>query len=170
MKKRYFTLTAGIIGTATLGITSMLFLMAMFFAIINEQNDSYSTLAIICVLLVFSIIGLVLNACSISAYSNSAEKYKVKKLLLITSVVFNFGHIVIFALATLSNAIFLLFLLALVAANVFYILDLVRESKPINEDIGYSELEKLAKFREDGLISDKEFETLKAQTLTKYMK
>ena len=155
-----------------------------------------STLVILSVVsLIIYIICLVLNACSISASSATPKRYKNKKGLLITTAVFNilvflFSLCVnIFQFVSYFNPFQILSFvveIGILLGGIFLIVDLIKEKQRVEdyqeEQVSFSpqapasneidsitaELNKLNRLKENGVISDAEYEQLKHKILLKY--
>ena len=183
--RRPFTLVAGILGTVIFSIFSILLVAELttidyFFITVGE-------IIMLTIFSLFEITSLILNAISISAYENSNEVYNKKRPLLLTTIVFNFIVAALF-FATMSFGsdtstiiLFLILIFALIAVNVFYILDLSLENKKQNDfaceettkKITQSisdEIERLADLRNRKILSQSEFETLKKEMIKQQTK
>lgn len=202
-KKKYFTLSAGIMGTVVLSILTILHVLFGASAIDAANYGGMSAtgllttigvLYIVCGIIEFTAIGL--NGASITAYK--PEKRNKYKATLITTVVFNFV-IILFSviLYVLATAVWLLIVglildLVLICANVFYIIDLahkevpqdeqeeqvvktaatqtaVKKQAPTKEEQLLAELEKLVSLREKHILTQEEFDKIKAQIIAKHI-
>ena len=203
-KKKYFTLSAGIMGTVVLSILTILHVIvgASALGALNYDGMSASgiltTIGILYIMLAiieFTAIGL--NGASIAAYK--PEKSKKYKATVITTVVFNFV-IILFSIIVFIVAVpvwllivGLIFDLVLICANVFYIIDLAHKDLPqeaeqevpvakasivqpaakkqvaTKEEQLLIELEKLVSLREKHILTQEEFDKIKAQIIAKHI-
>ncbi len=196
-KKKYLTLSAGIMSTVVLSILAILYLVdgAVLLDSLNYGFDDYAgvirTVGIICIVIsIIEFVAVGLNGASIVAYK--PEKRNKLKATLITAVVFNFVivllNIIIFisAVATWLIIIGIILVLALICANVLYIIDLARKDVPKSnksvdgkkvvgkqelskEEQLLSELEKLVSLRERHILTQEEFDKIKAQVIARHI-
>lgn len=138
MKKRPMTLIAGILGTLAFSgyvITTLAInLLAVFAAGVADDIGSELGAAVLglsaimmMAMAVIFIVPLILNACSISGFKASPEKYAKKKGVIIAAIVFNFlAAIGCFVIPSIENIIIGV---VLIACAVLYIVDLALENK-----------------------------------------
>ncbi len=139
--KRPLTLTAGILGTvANVGLV-ILYALAAYVLIFGgviaggQAPEAGAAIGLVTIIVaiaaIFSIVALILNACTINCFSASAEKFSKKKALIITAIVFN-------ALTAICGFIYttiwtIILALVVVATIVLQIVDLCLENKRIRE-------------------------------------
>ena len=139
--KRPMTLVAGILGTVFHAIYTLFTLLgiSVLIAALGVASDAGYTdsaaglgimFAIFTIIgLALSVTALVLSACSIGCFKADAAKYRKKRGLIITAIVFN-ALVGIFGLINFSIWNIFVFL-AMVAAIVLYIVDLCLEKKRV---------------------------------------
>ena len=184
--KRPMTLTGFIISTVMIAVYAgfslfTLTLMIDLFSMANQTTGLVTVLALCLVELAFAVVSLVLNAISIRAWNKSPELYKKAKGKIITATVFNFILIVLLIIGIAGTTegvpvLNILIILALIASNVLAYVDLGMEKKralKLEAEGGAGEedenepndvekkIEKLNTMKEQGLITDAEYEELK---------
>lgn len=183
--KRPMTLTGGILGTVMQAIYTCysLFALTLVIDLISSSSGATgATTAIVIMLLdlALAVTTLVLNALCITTWNKSPEQYRKKRGLLIATVVFNFIFDILSIISMVMNGqvavLSVIIIIALIATNVLILVDLGLESKRVarlsengvvseNDPQPVSEveekIEKLAHMKEQGLISEEEYEELK---------
>lgn len=184
--KRPMTLTGFILATVSTAIYAgySMFVLTLVIDILSSTSATggATALALLILDLAIAVVTLVLNAVSIKAWNRGPEAYKKYKGKVIAATVFNFIMIVslIVGIATTTAETFpilnIIIILALVAANVLAYVDLGLEGKRVakleaegsmlEEDAQEAtdverKIEKLNSMKEQGLISDEEYEELK---------
>ena len=184
--KRPMTLTGFILATVSTAIYAgySMFALTLVIDILSSTSATggATALALLILDLAIAVVTLVLNAVSIKAWNRGPEAYKKYKGIVIAATVFNFIMIVslIVGIATTTAETFpilnIIIILALVAANVLAYVDLGLEGKRVakleaegsmlEEDAQEAtdverKIEKLNSMKEQGLISDEEYEELK---------
>lgn len=149
--KRGLTLAGGIIGTVVNAVMSGLLALAAIAMLgltagIAGSGDSaagavagaYAVVlgGIMMIMVAFAVTALVLNAVAITAWNGDAAKYRKRRGVVITAIVFNLLLVLyyIYNVAVAgANLIAIvesvIFILALAATSVFYIVDLCLEKK-----------------------------------------
>lgn len=133
--KRVMTLVAGLLGLvfdAIFSVFMIIGLVAVMDMLGGEKGSA--TFAIIAILeIALGVVSLILNAVSISAFACSAEKYRKKRGLIITTIVFNFllALLLLLTVFTSASLVTVLVLIASIVAVVLYIVDLCLEGKRV---------------------------------------
>ena len=139
--KRTNSLIGAILATVINGIQVFFngyILIAFFAAMAQIGTDGMNALggfliALAVIIEICCIVGLVFSILSFTYISADHEKYVSKKKYLVTSIVFNFIIAFIFIIACFdgrgagSIVFYIISMLALIAANVLYILDMKKE-------------------------------------------
>ncbi len=184
--KRPMTLTAFIMGTVVQAIYACfsLFTLTLVIDVLSASTDTTgaaTVLALCLVELAFAVVSLVLNALVIKAWNKSPEFYKKEKGKIIAATVFNFIMIVLLIIGIAGSTegvpvLNIIIILALIATNVLAYVDLGLERKrvekleaegaTVEEDEKEAtdverKIEKLNTMKEQGLITDAEYEELK---------
>lgn len=189
--KRPLTLTAGILGIVSHAVILVFSLinLIMGIALLGEGASAGADANILAsagivmfvmfaVAIVIGILGLIFNILSVKTWNKDAEVYKAKKGKTICAIVFNFlGIIAVFLVMNIILAILLM--LVLIAAGVLAIVDVCLEKKRVpasaeatvettveataetpKSDLE-AKIEKLNAMKEQGMITDAEYEELK---------
>ncbi len=183
--KRPMTLTAFIIGTVVQAIYACfsLFTLTLVIDLLSASTETTGVVTVVALCLVelaFAVVSLVLNALAIKAWNKSPEFYTKGKGKIITATVFNFIMIVLLIIGIAGSTegvpvLNILIILALIATNVLAYVDLGLEKKRVAKleaegGAGEEEeepndvekkIEKLNTMKEQGLITDTEYEELK---------
>lgn len=178
MKDKILTFSAGIIGTCVFGILTLINTISMVMSFVFLYEFIYFGI-IGLFIVVFDVLALVFNSCAIKC--RKYEVFAKNQGIIIAAVVLNFlliiygfcaGLTIFFVWALIFSMISIP---ALICANVFYIVDLARKPKPVNntsiatndEESMFVELERIARLREKEVLSQEEFERFKAQIFNK---
>lgn len=139
MRKK-LALTGFILATCISAIAVLAMIMSAIFVIdvVAGSAGSGLIIAVIVLEVLFFIGSLVLNAVAIPTTS-SASKFKKRKGLVITAIVFNFIAVFMYILSMTtgidsSTFMSIIFMLALIAANVLIIVDLARNGKALEQE------------------------------------
>lgn len=179
--KRPMTLTGAILGTVAQAIYTCfsLFSLTLIIDLLSAgANSGAATIVAIMLLdLALAVTTLILNALSITTWKKSPELYRKKRGLLIATTVFNFIFVLLSIISMVMNGqaavLSIIICIVLVATNVLFYVDLGLESKRVansGEEIASDpapvsevedKIEKLGQMKEQGLISDEEYEELK---------
>ncbi|MBQ8444033.1 MAG: hypothetical protein IJX25_01590 [Clostridia bacterium] len=142
--KRVKTLVGGILGVVGVSIFTAVYLfgLLLIFDILFSSGASANEGIIILTLLIaiFNIVTIILNACSISAWSKDKERYSKKKGLIITTIIFNFivSFYDLYSLITAEESgltVMLIYIIAIaftLVANILFIIDLAQEKKRVS--------------------------------------
>lgn len=135
MKKRVMTLIGGIVGTVFDAIFSVIMIIGIA-AILDLARGAEGSglVAVVGIMeIALGVIALILNAISISGFACDHDKYKKRLGVIIAAVVFNFllAILLIFSLASAVTVITVLVLIASLAANVLYLVDIGLEKKRV---------------------------------------
>lgn len=156
MKRRGLTLAGSIVGTVLFGLMTfgqviMVPIIATsaniainFDGTVDEVMRSilYVLFALSLISLMFYIVCLVLNACTIPASSASPEKYRAKRGLIISTIVFNFitflysfGVSIFACLAYMAiiNIFNIFMLFGVLTSGILLLVDLCREKSRVQE-------------------------------------
>lgn len=184
--KRPMTLTAGILATVMHSVYTI-FELIVFAALIDAVAGAGSGAATVVVImgltLALSVVSIVFNAIAITAWNKDAERFIKKRGMVITAIVFNFIVALFIIIGMIAYAavgvVDVLLLLVCIASNVLYIVDLCLEKKRVaklagetvaTEEVAETQveasdveakIEKLNKMKEQGMISEEEYEELK---------
>ena len=189
--KRPLTLTSSILATVFLAF-SFIFEIIFLIEFINYQYISMVTeiTIILVILIIMLFVSLLLNIFIIPIWNKSEECFKKRKPLFISGIVFNFICILlylIFLILFVNNITFyvvfmILTILALIASNVLYIIEICKEKSKQNEiivktknetednNLIKSKIEQFLELKNSGLITDEEYNLLKKSYLEQIIK
>lgn len=179
--KRAFTLVAGILAASVLTIFAMILVFG--FASTNFETKTVFDIVLLIVTSIMTVVTLVLNAMAIYTAFASHEDYDKKGTQLVATIVFNFVIALLFitelvgGVSVSAMMLFVMAFLAIVASNVFYILDFCLENKRFGAAIEkackenpqdvYAQLERLGSLKERNILTEEEFALLKQNILPK---
>lgn len=199
MKKKWLTFSAGLAGVIScaflivMNIITVIYLEDLASVVGHGRGNIQAWEAAVCILGIISIVPIALNSCAINVLT--IEKYKKCKSKIVTAIVFNFIVLLYNLMIVIGLyaeawmiAISIIIIVALLACNVLYIVDLalkVKESddapvktNKVSQNVNkadseeeqlLNELEKLVNLRERKILTQEEFEKLKSQVVTKHI-